>query len=87
MADMLGAAACSRAMAAVVVKPAMVLATSPYGDDQTREREVGDATVVASHRRARSSAALGGHSGDGDVKCGFTHYTMTHICLHLSIGK
>ena len=33
MAGAHGAATRSRAMAAVVVKPAMVLATSPYGDD------------------------------------------------------
>ena len=74
-------------MAAVAVKLVVVLATSPYDNDQMREREVGDAIVVASYGRARSSAALGGHSGDGDVKCGFTHYTTTHICLHLSVGK
>ena len=44
-----GAAARSLVTAVVAVKPTVVLATSPYGDDQTREREVGDATVVVGH--------------------------------------
>jgi len=72
MAGALGAAAHSRATAAVVVKPATVLATSPYDNDQTREREVGDATVMAGHGRAKSSAVLHSHGGDGDMKCRIT---------------
>ena len=79
MAGALGAAVRSRTMAVVVVKLAMVLVTSPYSDDQTREREVGDATVVASHGRAQSSTALHGHGGDGDVKCGFTSAQMVAL--------
>ena len=79
MAGALGAAARSRAMAAVAVKPAAVLATSPYGNDQMREREVGDATVVAGHGQARSSAALCGHGGDNDTQCGFTLARMVAL--------
>ena len=54
---------------AVVVKPAVVLATSPYGNDQMMEREVRYAMVVASHDQAQSSMAFHGH---GDVKCRIT---------------
>ena len=61
------------------VKQATVLATSTYSDDQMREREVRDATVVAGHERGRSSVALRGHGGDGDMKCGFTLARMVAL--------
>ena len=79
MADAHGGITRSYVPALVAVKPAVVLATSPYSDDQTREREVGDATVVAAHERAQSSVALHGLSGDGDVKIGFTLAQMVAL--------
>ena len=72
MADTHNGVVRSCMMAAVAVKLAMVLATSPYGDEKAREREVRDATMVAGHGRSWSSMAFYGHGGDGDVKCGFT---------------
>ena len=79
MADMHGDGVHSRMMVAVAVKPATVSATSPYGDDQTKEREVRDAMVVAGHGRAQSSAAFSGHGDDGNVKCGFTSARMVAL--------
>ena len=76
MVDVHGGGVRSYVTVVVAVKTAMVLATSPYGDDQTREREVEDATVVASHGRAQSSVALYGLGGNGDAKCGFTSARM-----------
>ena len=76
MADAHGSIMHSHVTAVVGVKPATVLATNPYGDDQMREREVGDATVVAGHGRAQSSAVFHGHGCDGDVKCHITWARM-----------
>ena len=68
-----------RMMAAVAVKLAMVLATSPYGDEKAREREVRDATMVAGHGRSWSLVVFYGHGGDGDMKCGFTLAQMVAL--------
>jgi len=52
MADAHDTVTRSGVVAAVIVKPALALASRPYDDDQMREREVGGGSVVASHVRA-----------------------------------
>ena len=52
MADAHGMVAHSGVVAAVIVKPALALASRPYDDDQMREREVIGGWVVAGHGRA-----------------------------------
>ena len=50
MADAHGDGACSHAVAAIAVKPTVVIASMTYDDTQPRVREVGEALVVAGHR-------------------------------------
>ena len=52
MADGHNVDSCSRTDAVVVVKQAMALASRSYGNDQPREREVGEALMVAGDGRA-----------------------------------
>ena len=52
MADTHGVVERSDVVAAVIVKPALALASRPYDDDQMREREVIGGRVVAGHERA-----------------------------------
>ena len=49
MADAHDAVAHSGVVAAVIVKPALALASRPYDDDQMRERKIRGGRVVAVH--------------------------------------